>query len=60
MTNANLTIAVDQKERTEFHEDPVAERRSVDGRIVFVLDPLRLVARAGQLIENSFGRSDPS
>jgi chemotaxis signal transduction protein len=33
----------------------VAERRSVDGRVVHVLDPCRLVARAGELIERAVG-----
>ena len=38
--------------------DPVAERRPIDGRVVFVLDPLRLVARAGDAIERSLLRSE--
>jgi chemotaxis signal transduction protein len=33
----------------------VAERRSVDGRVVHVLDPRRLVARAEELIERVVG-----
>lgn len=33
----------------------VAERRSVDGRVVHVLDPRRLVARAGELIDQAVG-----
>jgi chemotaxis signal transduction protein len=33
--------------------DPVAERRPIDGRVVSVLDPRRLVARAGEAIENA-------
>lgn len=37
--------------------DPVAERRPIDGRVVFVLDPQRLVARAGETIERSLQRS---
>ena len=36
----------------------VAERRSIDGRVVFVLDAERLVARAGEAIEASLERSD--
>ena len=38
-------------------EDPVAERRAVDGRVLFVLDPERLVARASDVIESSLTRS---
>ena len=37
-------------------EGPIAERRSVDDRVVFVLDPQRLVARAIEVIERSLGR----
>lgn len=37
---------------------PVAERRSIDGRLVFVLDAERLVARAGEAIEASLQRSE--
>jgi chemotaxis signal transduction protein len=39
-------------------EDPVAERRAVDGRVLFVLDPQRLVARAKDEIERSLGRGE--
>jgi chemotaxis signal transduction protein len=39
-------------------QDPVAERRSLDDRVVFVLDPVRLVARAKEVIESSLGRSE--
>jgi chemotaxis signal transduction protein len=39
-------------------EGPVAERRSIDGRVVFVLDAQRLVARASEVIERSLGRSE--
>ena len=35
----------------------VAEKRSIDGRVVFVLDPERLFARAGEVIESSLERS---
>lgn len=38
--------------------DPVAERRPVDGRVVSVLDPRRLVARAAEAIESSLQRAD--
>lgn len=31
----------------------VVERRSIDGRVVSVLDPARLVARAGEVIERA-------
>jgi len=37
---------------------PVAERRPVGGRVVHVLDPKRLVARAREVIDQSLGRSD--
>lgn len=37
---------------------PVAERRPADGRVVNVLDPQKLVARARQVIENSLGRGE--
>ena len=37
---------------------PVAERRPVGGRVVNVLDPEKLVARARQVIEHSLGRSE--
>ncbi len=36
--------------------DPVAERRSLAGRLASLLDPARLVARARELIERSAGR----
>ena len=39
-------------------ENPVAERRSLDDRVVFVLDPVRLVARAKEMIESSLGRNE--
>jgi chemotaxis signal transduction protein len=38
--------------------DPVAERRPIDGRVVFVLDPRRLVGRAAEAIENSLQRAE--
>jgi chemotaxis signal transduction protein len=37
---------------------PVAERRTIDGRVASVLDPKSLVARAEQVIEGSLDRSD--
>jgi chemotaxis signal transduction protein len=37
--------------------DPVAERRSIDGRVAKILDPARLVARAESLIERAFERT---
>jgi len=33
--------------------DPVAERRSIDGRVAKILDPARLVAKAESLIEHA-------
>jgi chemotaxis signal transduction protein len=36
--------------------DPVAERRSLAGRVAHVLDPVRLVALAGEVIERSIGQ----
>jgi chemotaxis signal transduction protein len=33
--------------------DPVAERRSIDGRVAKILDPARLVARAESVIEST-------
>ena len=38
-------------------EDAVVERRPMDGRVVFVLDPERLVARAGEVIERALGQN---
>jgi chemotaxis signal transduction protein len=36
-------------------DDPVAERRPIEGRVVNILDPKRLLARAVQVIEQSVG-----
>ena len=36
--------------------DPIAERRSIDGRVANVLDPKRLVARAREVIERALGQ----
>jgi hypothetical protein len=38
--------------------DAVAERRQIDDRVVSVLDPQRLVARAREEIERSLTRAD--
>jgi chemotaxis signal transduction protein len=38
--------------------DPVAERRPIDGRVVSVIDPQRLVARAKEVIERSLGAGE--
>jgi chemotaxis signal transduction protein len=37
---------------------PVAERRPIDGRVVHVLDPQRLVAKAEEVIHDSLGRAE--
>lgn len=37
--------------------EPVAEKRSIGGRVVFVLDPERLFARAGEAIDAALERS---
>lgn len=39
--------------------DPVAERRSVAGRVASLLDPARLLARAREVIERSAGARRP-
>ena len=39
-------------------DEPVAERRVVDGRVLFVLDARKLVERARQQIEESVLRGD--
>ncbi len=36
-------------------EDPVAERRPMDGQVVNILDPARLVAKASEVIERMLG-----
>jgi chemotaxis signal transduction protein len=38
--------------------EPVADRRQIDGRLVSVLDPRRLVERAREVIESSTGRAE--
>lgn len=38
--------------------DPVAERRSIDGRVVSILDPERLASVAQEVIERSLERSE--
>lgn len=49
---------VDGESAMSRDEDPVAERRSIDDRVVLVLDPVRLVARAKEVIESSLGRNE--
>ena len=39
-------------------EGPIAERRSIGDRVVFVLDPQRLAARAKEVIERSLRRGE--
>lgn len=48
-----ITGLVDGEGCTARGADPVAERRVVEGRVLFVLDPQRLVARAYERIETS-------
>jgi chemotaxis signal transduction protein len=38
--------------------DPVAERRSIDGRVAHILDPTRLLALAATVIERSGAEGD--
>jgi len=38
--------------------DPVAERRSIDGRVANIIDPARLVAKAKSLIGQAFDGAD--
>jgi len=49
---------VDGAPATARGEGPVAERRVADGRVLFVLDPQRLVARAKDEIERSLARGE--
>jgi hypothetical protein len=49
---------VDGAPATARGEDPVAERRAMEGRVMFVLDPQRLVARAKDQIESSLARGE--
>jgi chemotaxis signal transduction protein len=51
---------VDGQPAAALDADPVAERRPIEGRIVSVLDPRRLLARATQVIEESVGGADPA
>jgi chemotaxis signal transduction protein len=44
---------VDGEPAAALGDDPVAERRPLDGRVVSVLDPGRLLARALEVIERS-------
>ena len=39
-------------------EDPVVEKRPMDGRLAHILDPARLVARAKKVIEDSLSRGE--
>ena len=38
--------------------DPVAEKRPMEGRLVHILDPARLVARAREVIEDALARGE--
>lgn len=38
--------------------DPVAETRPMEGRVVQIVDPARLVARAREVVEDSFARNE--
>ncbi len=65
MASARLGLPVDRisglvdgEAATARGADPVAERRVVDGRVLFVLDAQRLVARAKDRIEGSLFRGD--
>jgi chemotaxis signal transduction protein len=49
---------IDGAPATARGEGPVAERRVADGRVLFVLDPQRLVARAKNQIEHSLARGE--
>jgi chemotaxis signal transduction protein len=49
---------VDGEGGTALGEDAIAERRPIDGRVVCVLDPKRLLARAMQVIERSAEGAD--
>ena len=44
--------------RLEADRDPVAERRPLDGRMLQVVDALRLVARARKVIEDALARGE--
>ncbi|HKA13966.1 MAG TPA: hypothetical protein VKH41_03035, partial [Myxococcota bacterium] len=39
-------------------QEPVAERRPLDGRLLQVVDPPRLVARARKVIEDALARGE--
>ncbi|MEM7412271.1 MAG: chemotaxis protein CheW [Myxococcota bacterium] len=39
-------------------QDPVVEKRPMDGRLAHILDPARLVARAKKVIEDSLARGE--
>jgi chemotaxis signal transduction protein len=48
---------VDGPRVTARGSDPVAERRSMDGRVAKILDPARLVAQAACVIEGRFEKA---
>lgn len=51
---------VDGEGGTALGDDAIAERRPIDGRVVCVLDPKRLLARAMHVIERSVHGADPT
>ncbi len=51
---------VDGAPATALGEGPVAERRPVEGRLLSVLDPRRLLARAVEVIERSVDSTEPT
>ena len=48
---------VDGEGATACGPDPIAERRTIDGRVASVLDPRRLVERAREVIEGALAHS---
>jgi len=53
-----LGLVDGQPARAQRGSDPVAERRSHDGRLLQVVDPPRLVARARKVIEDALARGE--
>jgi chemotaxis signal transduction protein len=51
---------VDGEGGTALGDDAIVERRPIDGRVVCVLDPKRLLARAMQVIERSVHGAEPT
>jgi chemotaxis signal transduction protein len=49
---------VDGTSATARDHGPIAERRSMDGRVANVLDAQRLVAKAKEVIEHALGRGE--